>query len=275
MKSANGANSEWRSSGKIDVSSPGDFQFLMENIDQTELRFFNVNISLKNGTIFLTVTEQEPYESLIQIQNCIPNYLLVVGTQEFPVKSNSKIPFAWTDSANSSKIPIKIIRNKEPATSIIYCSIDSIGKEVQEKVQFKSEPNITYHILYSTILERGARILKVYSKTLKEEGKIKDYGRWKLDIDIDKFGLSIITTAWKQKCELLHLQAKRNNFHIINQYETILIETVVGSIVVDNNLSGGPIFPLILFQSKPQNNFIQCSLTFKHSKKQSQVNYLF
>mmetsp|Transcript_28861 Transcript_28861/g.26179 ORF Transcript_28861/g.26179 Transcript_28861/m.26179 type:complete len:101 (+) Transcript_28861:2701-3003(+) len=91
---------EWADSGYLDVASPGDLQFLCQSKSRDQIRFFSLSVTLEEAYFFIRLSEREPNESLIQIQNNIDHFDLRVnqwGINDsfFTVGSGNKIPFAW------------------------------------------------------------------------------------------------------------------------------------------------------------------------------------
>lgn len=77
--SKNTLYSEWQDSGIIDVTSPGDVQFICQSLDKKSYRYFTLSVTLEDAYLFMTLEEQSEEGALIQLHNKIAGVTLTIS----------------------------------------------------------------------------------------------------------------------------------------------------------------------------------------------------
>ncbi len=250
-------------SGSIDVSAPGESQFLCQTLDREESRFFNLNVALKDTYLFMTLEEQEPSQALIQIENKIPTGDLQVnqyGVNDcyFVVKNEERLPFAWNQPSKETKLVVRLMIQNEISSEII-CSLDEINKMRTEFVSIRtmnvtgSNKTVKVTVSYCVILQGNTRTIQFYAGEKKEiVGKNKSNSATSLLIrtNLGAIGISLISTASHQKNEIAYICFAPIIVAYVFKDDILSFQIRILTLVIDNNSSEYARFPVILFPEK-------------------------
>lgn len=266
-------NITWCRSGRLNALQPGDFQFSLENADKDQIRFFNLNVTPIQSTYYLTLQEQEPYETLIRIENCSDDLSLIVGTQEIPLGPKLKMPYAWVEPSKNEEIPIIVEYKNQRPTNLpkMMCLLKKVNCEVTQVLNYPDKTSLT--VSYYVVLEGGARVLKFNYNALAANYKNPYSRKISVIFEIESVGVSIIGKPNNNKSELLYISVykalgiidyenERNSWHFQAQ-----------DLHIDNNMNENVLFPVLFSSINEDGLFFQLDVKFKNRKKKLEVNF--
>jgi vacuolar protein sorting-associated protein 13A/C len=245
---------KWRPSGSLEVSTPGDLQFICQSLDAKNIRFFNLSIASKEQYLYMTLEEQEPHQCLLQVENL--NEIFPIGiTQDkvkdltFEIPPGSKRPFAWVNPSSSNEVMFWLVMGDE-VSNPIFSKFETIDKISKSKVVFKSGNFEEFYVYYNVVVENGARILKISTSEERAIEKLDIVGEWAVDLQLYSLGISIITTKAKNKCELMYFNFSPVRIMAISREHNLTFQLEIKDMIVDNNLVGEPIYPIVICRKR-------------------------
>lgn len=226
----------------------------------------------------MTLEEQEPSDTLIQIQNNTGIFDLKVhqwGSTEcsFKVKSNSKIPFAWIQPCLYHKIVVKLILEGETSSEMI-CSLDKINQTNTDTVTFKSG-NVS--VSYYVVLQGRSKIIKIFTMENKEVEKRSESSDLLLRAHLPSLRISLISAATSRKYELAHMCAAPIMFVYVNKNDMTSIHLRVKMMIVDNNIFEDAMYPVMIYPERANRlkekdlPFLDIIMKVQNKKKDSDV----
>ena len=250
LLSSDGKPTDWRDSGILDVSSPGNLDFILQNQDYKEDVYFNLLIKIQDASLFITLQQQDSADSSIQIKNNIEEYDLIihqetVANNEYRIVPHEKIPFGWVQPCRNNVIVAKIA-NKKEVSSEITCNLNDINKPVTEVVMLGTGATT---ISYYVTLHGRARVIKFYTGKDVKENKDEEFN-FLFRACVPSLGISLISAASSRKYELAYISITPFMFVVVDKNDATTLQLRIKSIVIDNNIRYDVLHPVTLL---PQN----------------------
>jgi SHR-binding domain of vacuolar-sorting associated protein 13 len=276
------AGEKWEKSGLIDVSNPGDIQFICQTESKASRKFFNLNITLQNGFMFLNLEEQNSSDSSILLKNNTENLILEIEQKgikntSFQVVPKAVVPFSWIEPFEEKCIDVKVIHHDKPVHQFTI-EIDKIGEIIDSEFQLDGRDKL---ISYKVNLEGSSRVIRFFS--IRIERKQSSFNIVE-EIDlirakIPAFGFSIISAAGEKKVELLYIKLSPVEFVLEKKDNLTSFHLRIKSLKIDNNSTEDQIYPLMVF---PENTakldrgvypFLDFIFRFKNRTKPTDVSH--
>lgn len=241
---------KWRPSGILEVSSPGDLQFICQSQDGKIVRYFNLSIVPQEQYLCLTLEEQESENCLLQIENLTDLFTIGITQSKvneiiFAVPPKEKKPFAWINPSALNEVMFWLNLGEDDSNPI-FCRFDSLDKNYREKVRFKSGNCEEFFVFFNVSIEKGVKVLKISQSSDMNKEQDLSLREWSIDIQLYSLGISLITTKAMRKCELMYFNFTPVRVLIIAHDITFTMQLEVKNLAVDNNLVGDPLYPLVL-----------------------------
>ena len=271
----------WKESGGLDISSPGNLAFICLNSDNSQEKYFNATISLKDASLFITLQEQNPSETLIQIKNNLKEYTLVVYQKDvldhcYSVPPSTTSPFAWMQPCSKNIIMAKLILNEE--TSVEFeCKITEINQITPYMITLGQK---TITIFLRMVLMGRSQVLEFLLEAEENKEKKSDRVDRLFRVNLPGLGISLISSTKDRKCELAYISLSPFLFALVDKGGVTSIQLRIKSIMFDNNFQKNTQFPVTIFahnakalkeKNLPHFDFI-CKV--KNKQKNSDVNLL-
>jgi len=269
---------EWKESGELDISSPGNIDFICYDSNNIQEKYFNLVISLKDASLFATLQEQDLSETSLKIKNNTSEYELVARQLGVPhsisIFPGSTMPFAWVNPAANNVIMLRLVTNEVSSFEFEY-TIAEVNKPTKYSIQMKSQ---IIKLTLCAVLIGRSRIIEI--STEKDEVKENEQDKINLlfRINLPALGISLISTAGQRKCELAYIRLSPFLFALVDQNGATSLQLRIKSIMLDNNYHRETQFPVTLFahnvkelqeNNLPHLDFI-CKI--KNKQKESDVN---
>jgi hypothetical protein len=275
LPSPNGKFADWRESGVLDVSSPGDMQFTCQSLDRTEYRYFNLSVTLEDAYLFLTLEEQKPEEAIIKLQNHTPYDLQVsqfsTTGHDYLVRPQEMIPFAWNEPCKGNKLSVKVL-DKDKDSGMIVCSIESINELIVESFELNSK---LLFLTYKVVLQGSSRVVHFYTddrKSIIDKREEEKTLVFHFRAELESVGISFISAATKKKYELAYVCMAPVSF-ILNDYEiNNEFQLRIGIFMVDNNMES-TLYPVMMFpvSSNKEGPFLDIVCNLNNKERESDV----
>jgi len=241
----------WKESGVLDVSAPGNIEFICHNATQTQQKYFNLLITIQDACLFITLQEQDPSDTSIQIKNNLEGHELIisqqgVGDSTHTIPSREKAPFAWVQPCLNNVIVAKLKSSKGETSSEIKCKLNEINKSIKETVIMGNQ---SMPVSYSVTLSGRSRVVEFFSGQPVEEVK-DDETKFLVRVNLPSLGISLISAASNRKYELAYVSLTPFMFVAVDQNDSTSIQIRVKEIIVDNNARFDAPYPVAVF---PQN----------------------
>ena len=235
----------------MDISSPGNLDFICQNEELTQDKYFNLLITIQDASLFVTLQEQDQSDASIQIKNNLKEYELVVhqygvANCSYTVPSEGKIPFAWLQPSLNNVIIVKLSTPSKRTSSEIKCKLQDINKSITEVVMLGSSSVI---VSYIVSLSGRSRVVEFFIGHEKDEKKEEEC-KFLLRANLPSLGISLISAASNKKYELAYISLTPFLLVVVDKGDSTALQVRVKSIVVDNNSRYDLPYPVIVF---PQN----------------------
>ena len=235
----------------MDISSPGNLDFICQNETLTQDKYFNLLITIQDASLFITLQEQDPSDTSIQIKNNLDEYELLVhqygvANCSYTVPSQGKIPFAWLQPSLNNVIIVKLSTPAKQTSSEIKCKLKEINKSLTEIVMLG---NTSVIVSYIVSLSGRSRVVEFFIGQEKEEAKDEEC-KFLMRANLPSLGISLISAASNKKYELAYISLTPFLLVVVDKGDTTALQLRIKTIVVDNNSRYDLPYPVIVF---PQN----------------------
>lgn len=205
-------------SGDIDVNIIGSADFMVKDEDFKN-RIIKVTTSQEKSIVFLIFEEVQVAE-VPYLVKCLSAEMSATFYQsakkdvsnfyEIDYHNNpAGVPFAWDRPHQDHQIKLTVkFAQKAFAPVTFKINIDKINQTMEQAITSTSRAVSTHHrkVIIKTVLENNTRVLKIFTDDYKE---LKDNDNeditLQINMNIKFFGVSLITSSYNRRRELLFL----------------------------------------------------------------------